>query len=527
MNGALRWMQESYHNWLIIRYRLAERVAEFANLSRRISLLILVIGLSAGYLLALAIANEAWIGVGLLLVLTVALPFFALRPEWLVISCAFAVASLISPLFWDVLAFAERGITLPNVLVFYGLLILLFRFTVNAPINRSLWSTPTTIAVVLFLLLSAVVGFVYHSSLGGLSYRKELAELQHMILWLTYFLCIGVCTDRRTLGTVQAGILGVAAIGALPTILQAIVGEQVLFFLKLTQKDIRLEQMEGLTRVIPPGENLMLVAFFIAWQMVVMSSGPKRLGWVALSALYGFALLMTLTRHSWFAALFGLGVFWLFSSVRNKVNTAIALVIVGTLIGSAVLLVRSPSVAHPDDFFARISRRFMSTFAEDPQRYMLTRVSSVGQRVYEMNVILDHITESPWLGLGWSTRLPLKIAWEPYRQHTINMTTYVHNSFWWIVAKGGIVGVLGLLVLWLTGAVRGYQLYRKATDQFARAWLLALWVGFLGLILAGQFEPVFWIRNRLIAAALTLALMELVYHFGQSQNDHIQKEAQV
>lgn len=525
MGNAFRVTVQYYYQLLTGWYRLSERVADFANLSRRISLLILLVSLGVAYLLALAIAQEMWIGVGLLMLAFVALPLFALRPEWLIISVAFAVASLISPVFWDVLAFAEQGITLPNILVFYGVLILLFRFILSPASVGSLWSTPTTIAVLLFLVLSVGLPFLYHAGVAGLSYRKELAEMQHMILWLVYFLCIGLCTSGRAFKTLQVGILSVAVLGALPTILQALIGEQALFFLKLTQKDIRLEQMEGLTRVIPPGENLMLVAFFVAWQMVVESSGAKRLGWSALAALYGFALLMTLTRHSWFAVLFGLGVFWQFSDVRTKVNIAIVLVLVSSLIGAVVLLVRSPGVSNPDDFFARIYRRFMSTFAEDPQRHSLTTVSSVGQRVYEMRVILDHVTDSPWIGVGWSTRLPLKIAWDPYRGHTVNMTSYVHNSFWWIVAKGGIVGTLGLLILWVTGIWRGYQLYRRATDPSARAWLLALWVGFLGLILAAQFEPVFWIRNRLIAAALTLALMELVYHFSPLQAGKTRSES--
>ncbi len=500
-------------------FRLQEKLAEYFNLSRRLSLLIMVLGIIQAYLLARTLIDENWLLLGLLLVVFLLLPAFAVRPEWIVISVAFLIASIVSPLFWEVLALAERGITLPNILVFYGVLILLLRFAATTPSNVELWKTPTTLAVTVFLLLSTVVGFLYHVTGLGLPYRKELAELQHMIMWLVYYLVLGFCVDERRLRTLQVGILAVAALGALPTILQAVTGPGVLLFLKLSPRDIRIEQMEGLTRVIPLGENLITVTFLISWQMMVASTGAKRLGWGLLCALYGVALLMTLTRHVWFSILFALAAFWFFSDTRTKINTTIAVVLLSSVIGLFVVILSPVGSYSRDDFFARVYRRFLSTFAEDPQQHTITRVSSVGQRVYEMRTIVSKLPESPWLGYGWSTRLPLKIAWEPYRGHTVNHTTYVHNSFWWILGKGGIVGAIGLLVLWITGILRGYHLYSTATDPYARAWLLALWVGFLTLIVAAQFEPVFWVRNRLLAVAITLAFMECVYYFSQKPHE--------
>ncbi|GIV17579.1 MAG: hypothetical protein KatS3mg022_3014 [Armatimonadota bacterium] len=504
-----------YHRILIAYYRLAERTAEFFSLPRRLSLLMLVVALLGAGLTTLAVINGAWIGAGLIIIAFVLLPYFAIRPEWTVIGVTFAVASLISTVFWDALALGEQGITLPNILVMYGLLIVVLRAFAGVNVNRDLWFTPSSIAVTLFLVVSIGVTFLYHVFVTGLSYRKELSVIQHNIMWLLYFVFIGVATSERKLRFLQIGILAVAFIGSIPTILQAVVGEQALFFLKLTQKDIRLEQTEGLLRVLPPGENLILVTLLIAMQMTAASSGNKRLGWLVLAFVYGMALLMTLTRHTWFGALFAVAIFWWFSDTRTKVTTIIGLMLVAAVVLMLATISGSTAGYQSDSFFAKIERRFLSTFHEDPLQFVHGHVSSVGQRTYEMTYILRRLPESPWFGFGWSTELPVRLDSNPYLGSIVfSKTTYIHNAFWWIVAKGGIVGSFGLLILWLTGIVRGYLLFKRAIDPQARAWLLALWVSFVALIIAAQFEPVFWMRNRIIAPALAMALMETIFYLG-------------
>lgn len=511
-------LTQFYHRILIAYYRLSERMAEFFSLSRRLSLLMLAVALLSAGLATRAVINGAWIGAGLIVVLFVLLPYFAIRPEWTIISVTFAVASLISVVFWDALALGEQGITLPNILVMYGLLVVVLRAVAGVNVNRALWFTPSSIAVTLFLVVSIGLTFLYHVFVTGLSYRKELSVIQHDIMWLLYFVFIGVATSERKLRFLQTGILTVAFIGSIPTILQAIVGEHALFFLKLTQKDIRLEQTEGLLRVLPPGENLILVALLIAVQMAIASSESKRLGWLMLAFVYGMAMLMTLTRHTWFGALFALTLIWWFSDTRTKVATAIGALFVTVIVLMLALMTSSATVYQSDSFFAKIQRRFLSTFHEDPQQFIHGHVSSVGQRTYEMNYILRRLPESPWFGFGWSRELPVRLDSNPYMGSMVfAKTTYIHNAFWWIVAKGGIVGAIGLLILWLTGIVRGYLLFKRATDPQARAWLLALWVSFMALIIAAQFEPVFWMRSRIIAPVLTLALMETIFYFRVAQ----------
>lgn len=527
MANVTNALTQLYHRSLTRYYRLSEWWAEFFNLSRRLSLLILVVALVGAWLTVQAVMVETWgdwrvylIYSGFVLVPFVLLPLLALHPEWIVVAVTLAVASVISPVFWDLLPGTEVGLSLPNFLVAYALLIIAIRYFVGISSSPRLWFSPTSIAVVAFLVLSVGAGLLYHTMVHRLPYRKEIAEMQHMVMWLLFFVFIGVATNPRVLRTLLIGILAVAFIGSIPTILQAVIGEQALFFLKLTQRDIRLERTEGLLRVLPPGENLILVAFLISCQLLAISSGVKRWGWGLLAAVYGTAILMTLTRHSWFTSLFGLGIFWLFGNARTKLNILLIGSLVVLLVISTAAFVRPVRLHAEDDFFAKIARRFVSTFHDDPTQYSLSRVTSMGQRTNEMMFVLGKLPESPWFGYGWSVKQPVKIEYNPYLgSATFSSVTYIHNSLWWIVGKGGIVGTIGLLILWLTGGVRGYLLYRRCTDMYAKAWLLALWVGFLGLIIAGQFEPVFWFRNRIVAPALTLAMMETIFYFSQNRQE--------
>lgn len=519
MAGVSRAMTQSYHRILTVYYRLSERVAESFNLSARLSLLMLLIAALGCAGIAAAVFYEAWFGVVALMILFVLLPALIVYPELIIICVLLAVASLVSPAFWDTLALGDRGITLPNMLVALGLVIVLMRACAgNLPI-RALWVNPTTLAILVFLTLSVPVGLIYHRIFGGLTIRSQLSEMQDMIIWMVYFIIIGIVVTSKTLRHLQIGLLFVALVGSVPTILQAIVGERALFFLKLTEWDIPLMKMEGLVRVLPPGHYLYVVSFLVSTQMAIASSGSKRWGWGMLALIYGLAILMTLTRHSWFGAMLGVGLLWLFGDSSTKAKAVILLGLVVAAIVSLTMMMRPVPVYQPTDFFAKIQRRFLSTFTEDPEHYALGSPTSIGQRVFETRYVLNKFPESPWFGFGWGTKHPLRIRRSPYVGSTYEVRTYIHNSFVWILGKGGLIGIAGLLALCFTGILRGYLLYKQATDQYARAWLLALWVAFLVLLLAAQFEPVFWIRNRIVSLVMVLALMECIHYFSQKKQD--------
>ncbi len=515
MSGVSRAVTQSYTRLLILTYRLGERLDEAWNLSRRLSLLMLVLAALGSAGIAAAVFYEDWFSVAALMVLFVLLPALVVFPELIVVCVLLAVASLVSPAFWDTLAFGERGVTLPNLLIALGVLVVLMRTCAGNLPHAALWRNPTTYAVAFFLIISVPVGLIYHHLVTGLTIRSQLSEMQDMLLWLVYFIIIGIVVTQRSLRYLQFGLLFVAFVGAVPTILQAILGERALLFLKLTEWDIPLMKMEGLLRVLPPGHYLYVVSFFVAVQMSSVSSAARRWGWLVLAAVYGLAILMTLTRHSWFGALFGLGLLWLFGDSRTKSVTLILVGVVLAVVTSLVLMVRAVPAGQPNDFFAKIQRRFISTFAENPEHYALGSPTSVGQRVFETRYVLNKFPESPYFGFGWGTKHPLRIRRSPYVGSTYEVRTYIHNSLVWILGKGGLVGVLGLLTLWTTVAVRGYRLYRQTSEPYARAWLLALWVSFLVLLLAAQFEPVFFIRNRIVAPVMVLGLMETVYYFSK------------
>jgi hypothetical protein len=516
MTGVPRVVTQSYYRVVSGYYRLAESIQDYFNLSRRLNLLIFAIALLGSIGIAVSVQYEAWVGTILLMLVMVMLPMMTVYPELIVVGILLCVASVVSPFLWDRIFLGDRGITLPNLLISLGLVVVLFRHLTSKASPGKLWSSPSTIAIIAFLILTVPVGLLYHSLFRGWSIRSQLSEMEYMLAWLTFFIAIGIMRTERTLHNLQVGLLFVAGIGALATVLQALLGQRAVFFLRLAEWDIPVRDTEGLLRVLPPGQYLVLVSMVISAQMSTVREGPRRWGWIALTALYGLAIVFTLTRHSWFGAMLGLGLIWLFGSSRTKVNLLLIAFVTVAVVGSLTMFARPAWVTQPTDIVAKLQRRFISTFTEPPNRYTYGVPSSVGQRLFEMQYIMDRLPDSPWFGLGWGTKHPLRVTKSPYVGSTYEMRTYIHNSILWILGKGGIVGLVGLLVLLLTGTVRGYMLYKRTSPDktYVRSWLLALWISWLMLLLAAQFEPVFWTKNRLVAPAMILALMEGLYYFG-------------
>ncbi len=293
---------QSYYRVLSAYYRLAESVQEYFNLSRRLNLLIFAIALLGSIGIAVSVQYEAWIGTILLMLVMVVVPLMVVYPELIVVGILLCVASVVSPFLWDRIFLGDRGITLPNLLIALGLTVVLFRHITGKNSPGKLWFSPSAIAIVTLLLLTVPVGLLYHYLFRGWSIRSQLSEMEYMLAWLIFFIAIGIMRTEKTVRNLQVGFLFVAAVGALATVLQALLREKAVFFLRLAEWDIPVRDTEGLLRVLPPGQYLFLVGLMVSTQMSTVRAGPRRWGWIALTALYGLAVVFTLTRHSWFGA---------------------------------------------------------------------------------------------------------------------------------------------------------------------------------------------------------------------------------
>jgi O-antigen ligase len=503
-----------YYRILTGWYRLSEGVADYLNLSRRLSGVMLLLALLLCWILTTAIVNEAWFLVGAVVALACFVPFITLFPEWSVVAVAFMLSSIVSPLLWDRLPLFSKGFALPYVLLMYATVVVFLQHVITLSPYLRRWISPVSLTLILFLFLVIPVGLFYHTVIAGYSASKQLVEMQHLVTWLIYFVLTGAITTERRLRAVQAGVLCVAALGSLATVLQGVFGEKALFFLKLGEKDIRLEYSEGMVRVLPPG-MLFILAIVVGWQMTAASFGVKRLGWLLLTVLGIGAVILTQLRHLWGILLFGILIIWWYSESRTKIAMAVVTLLLATLLGSVVLLSRPvPSVSR-DDFFARVQKRWNSIFYEESQQYS----SSLGFRLLEISQMWEQWRQSPVFGIGWGKPYRVDQRYDPYLgSNTYTFNSYVHNSFWWALGKGGIVSAIALLALWVVGLWRGYQWQRRVTERAARAWLQALWICYVMFVLSAQFHPAFWINKNIVSIAIVLGLMEVIGDFALNRS---------
>lgn len=502
------------YSLLVGWYRLNERVADYWNLSRRLSVVMLLVASLLCWALATAITEEAWVSAGAIVFVACVLPLMALFPEWTVVAVAVMISSVMSPLMWDALPLFTRGFSLPNTLLMYGTAVVFLRQVATWSPLLKRWVSPMSITLFLFLVLIVPVGLFYHTVFTGFSERPQLAEMQHMLTWLVYFILIGALTTERRLHALIGGVLFVAVLGCTATVLQGIVGERALFFLKLGEKDIRIEYSEGLLRVLPPG-MLHCLAAIVGWRMAAATSGARQWAWLGLSFLAMAALVFTQLRHLWVFVGLGILMAWWFSEGRAKFILALIGVLLVTLVASAVILLRPVSSATRDDFFASIHRRWESTFEEGSQEYS----TSLGARRLEILEISEQWSQSPIFGIGWGKPYRVEQRYDPYVDSmTYDFDAYIHNSFWWALGKSGIVGAFAVVLLWVVGIVRGYQLQRRATEPGAKAWLQALWISYIVYVFSAQLHPVFWVNKNIVAVAIVLGLMEVISDFASRRS---------
>jgi O-antigen ligase len=219
----------------------------------------------------------------------------------------------------------------------------------------------------------------------------------------------------------------------------------------------------GVTRVLPPGQSLVLVMFMPAFILFVtrerFERNEKLLLFVISSLLVGLAF--TFNRNMWVGTAVSIGVVFLFSSRDQRKNLVVLLcvILVFMAIAAPVLSMYFPRMK---DIFDALYLRGASLFTGDEVKYS----SSWQWRVLENGYARASIKQHPLLGVGpgndYRPRIRLSDA----------LTGYMHNAYFFILVDLGIVGFIPFV--WFSAAflMRGYRLWRTLEDRVFRAIVL-------------------------------------------------------
>jgi O-antigen ligase len=221
---------------------------------------------------------------------------------------------------------------------------------------------------------------------------------------------------------------------------------------------------------------------------------PRRRVWL-LWAVAG--LVMTLLTHGrtiWISTLV-IAALNLFYHSRFR-KQALGLLVVSFVL---LLVLQTTSTTLQGEYITKQSKRFQ-------QLMEIESDVSFRSRMDEMVQTKDLFLSSPLYGVGFGYqylfwRTDRAIAGVGYLD-----TNYTHNDFTNVAAKGGLIGLL-LLVLMFRGYIRELMSRRKeGGDAFGHAWATTALIIVFSAVITGLSTPVMQSRNGMFYLAVILAL---------------------
>jgi hypothetical protein len=356
---------------------------------------------------------------------------------------------------------------------------------VRTPLDRPLLCFyGVTLASTILAVLRGAVGFEIA--------RRALRVVSY---YLTFFLATNLLRERRQFHLLLNGLFLLASIVAVAMVSQFVLGESVAILPgRVETLKTQGTSYQGITRILPPGQSLVLVGFIAAsTTLIVDGLGALRgfglLRWV----LLGLALLLTFNRSYWVAGALALVLVALLARGEDR-QRLVELSLVAALVLSIVFL---SVLAEPESrvaglLAASLQRLGTLTEAETLQE------SSLQWRYVENRYAVAHIADHPLIGAGLGAQYrPVDPRVDTLeRLQKWDATRYMHNGHLWLMVQSGLLGYFFWLWTSLAFLVRGFKGWRYMSDSLVRGSVLGFTLAFVGVLFVSITSPLpmewFW-----------------------------------
>jgi hypothetical protein len=307
-----------------------------------------------------------------------------------------------------------------------------------------------------------------------------------MTYLLTFFVVTNLTRTRRQLTMLLSGIIALATMVAVAMIAQFLVGDRVQLFPgrveTLSTQDV---SYAGITRVLPPGQSLVLVGCTtLVFLLVLEKPRLRSVGRILQGALLGLALVLTFNRNFWVAVGIALLLLMLLARAHEQKRlamwiglTAIAAGIVWGLIGTAP---GGQTKGLIDAAAVRVTTLFSADTLEE---------GSLQARYIENRYALRKIASQPYIGLGLGSFYRPRDPRLDFLQQ--DLRGYIHNGHLWLILKTGFLGYACFLTLSALYVWRGLRYWEVIAAADIRAIYLAFSLTYVGVFVAAVVNPVF------------------------------------
>lgn len=412
------------------------------------------------------------------------LMFVALkRPEIALLGILIATSSIV---FEDRLPLIPIGIGslhIPDVFLLASLGLIILRWLVEP--DFKIVRTPLDCPLLIFYgvaLLSTFIA-IFRSSVEA---QTGIRAIRIVFYYLTFFIVTNLVREDHQRRFLLRGIFLLANIVAAAMVIQFLLGESVPI-LPGRVETLRTQgtRYSGVTRILPPGQSLIPVAFIVTSVTLVLDRFRpidmlRFLQW----GLLGLALVLTFSRASWVGT--ALAVFLLACLVRGQgrrrfMGFGLVVMFLATMI---LLLVLAQPESQVGQLASSSIKRLSTVIGGN-----LFMDSSFRWRYAEYEHALPQVVSHPLLGLGLGARYRSFDARLDYE--FFDGRAYIHNGHLWILLKTGLLGYGGLLWLSLVFLHRGFKYWRLIPNSQMRGSVLGFTLTYLGLLIGAVANPTF------------------------------------
>jgi hypothetical protein len=396
----------------------------------------------------------------------------------------------------DILLFALIGI------IFLRVLYRSSSYLIHTPLDKLLLAFYGT------AILATAFG-IYNSRI---SFNESLGEVRIVNFYLTFFIVTNLVRNEKQLRRLYGGVIVLAIFVASAMIAQYVLGPAVPIL------PGRVEVLAtagatsyGVTRVLPPGQSLVLLGFVCLAVQMLFDKKSSRFGLYLIQiGIIGLAVLLTFNRSFWTAITLALFLVGLLISLRDKVKyakIAFWVVLIGIIVLTPLLAVKGGRVGK---LVAGITVRMATLFSPDT-----TQEGSLIYRYIENEHAYSQIVAHPFLGLGLGAY---------YRQVDRRIdprqsvgSTYIHNGHLYVMLKTGLIGYVFCICLFLLFAKRGFQNWKQISDPLLKGIVLSSATVVIGILVANMVNPIFMTWYWPPAIGVMLGMGEVVLRLKNDQ----------
>jgi O-antigen ligase len=291
-------------------------------------------------------------------------------------------------------------------------------------------------AFIAVLTLASAGGIVVGIQAAGLHPAVDGSRV--MFLYAAFWAALaGFERDRR----LMFRALAIVAVGvSLYSLVQFAIGSSHHLFIS-GRLDNVLRTETGVTRVRAPGLLLVYAAFILTIAYALWGRGQRRMAALALAILFGATIAVSQNRNMLVGSVAGLSVAALLAPNRTR---AVALL---ASLGLVLALALSAAPGSP------LARRFLSL--HDTSYLQQT---TLADRRYENRFARAAIHAHPLFGVGWGADYGARIQTPTGPQ----VRPYVHDQYFGLWLRTGILGLAAFLALLVCGVIRGMRLARHS-----------------------------------------------------------------